>query len=177
MREAVAKKTELGNQAKDYMASGKLVPDQIVIDLITERLNEPDADNGYILDGFPRTLQQAKILMEVEVVDVVLDIEVDFDILLLRLTGRRSCGNCGAVFHIKYNPPNNENKCDICGAELYQRADDKEEVIKNRLNTYTNQTKPLIEFYSHNNILKKIPGNGEIQDIFNTIVKILDGME
>jgi adenylate kinase len=177
LREAVAKQTLLGNQAKGYMESGKLVPDQIVIDLIKERLDKPDAAKGYILDGFPRTLQQAEILMEVEEVDVVLDLEVDFDILLERLTGRRSCGSCGAVYHIKYTTPKNEGKCDKCGAELYQRADDKEEVIKNRLETYTNQTKPLIEFYNQKNKLKTIHGDGEIQEIFNAIVVVLDSIE
>jgi adenylate kinase len=177
LREAVAKQTLLGNQAKGYMESGKLVPDQIVIDLIKERLDKPDAAKGYILDGFPRTLQQAEILMEVEEVDVVLDLEVDFDILLERLTGRRSCSSCGAVYHIKYTTPKNEGKCDKCGAELYQRADDKEEVIKNRLETYTNQTKPLIEFYNQKNKLKTIHGDGEIQEIFNAIVVVLDSIE
>jgi adenylate kinase len=155
------------------MSQGKLVPDQVVIDLILERLNDPDARSGYILDGFPRTVQQAEKLAIDEEVDVVLNIDVDFDLLLERLTGRRSCKNCGTVFHIKYNPPKVENTCDNCGSILYQRPDDREEVIRNRLETYDKQTRPLIDFYSKREKLVNIPGSGAIEEIFNNIVSVL----
>ncbi len=174
LRDSVAKETTLGVQAKEYMDKGELVPDQLVIDMIKERLTQSDALNGYILDGFPRTLQQAEKMIEVEDVDVVLNIDVDFNLLLERLTGRRSCSRCGEVFHIKYNPPTTENICDKCGAQLTQRADDKEEVIRNRLETYNNQTKPLIQFYKQRNILKNIRGSGTIEEIFENIVSALE---
>ena len=177
LRDAVAKQTELGDKAKEYMSQGELVPDQIVIDMIRERLTDQDAAGGYILDGFPRTLGQAEKLTEVEDVDVVLNIDVTFDILIDRLTGRRSCGNCGAVYHITNNPPKSENKCDRCSSELIQRSDDHEEVIRNRLETYENQTKPLIQFYENQNKLKNIPGNDDINSIFRSIVIVLDNLK
>lgn len=173
----MARQTELGNKAKEYMSHGKLVPDQIVIDMIQERLSDQDAAGGYILDGFPRTLDQAEKLTEVEDVDVVLNIDVTFDILIGRLTGRRSCGKCGAVFHITNNPPKNANVCDRCGSELILRSDDREEVIRNRLETYDNQTKPLIQFYKNQNKLKNIPGNDDINSIFGSIVIVLDNLK
>jgi adenylate kinase len=176
LREAVANETELGKSAKVYMTKGELVPDQIVIDLILERLTRPDAETGYILDGFPRTLPQAEKLSASEDVDVVINIEVSFDLLVERLTGRRSCPKCGSVYHIRYNPPKSEGTCDKCGSPLIQRADDKEEVIKNRLETYNRQTKPLIDFYRTQNKLKNIPGSGLIEDIFKDIVLTLDNM-
>jgi adenylate kinase len=158
------------------MTQGKLVPDQIVIDLILERLNQPDAQAGYILDGFPRTLQQAEKLSASEDVDVVLNINVSFDLLVERLTGRRSCPECGSVYHIRYNPPKSDDTCDKCGSELIQRSDDKEDVIRNRLETYTRQTKPLIDFYRNRNILIDIPGSGKIDGIFEIIVQRLDNL-
>ena len=173
----MAKQTELGDKAKEYMSQGELVPDQIVNDMIRERLTDQDAAGGYILDGFPRTLGQAEKLTEVEDVDVVLNIDVTFDILIDRLTGRRSCGNCGAVYHITNNPPKSENKCDRCSSELIQRSDDHEEVIRNRLETYENQTKPLIQFYENQNKLKNIPGNDDINSIFRSIVIVLDNLK
>ncbi len=177
LRETVAKETHLGKEAKEFMNRGELVPDQLVVDLIKERLTEPDSENGYILDGFPRTVQQAKKLAEVEDVDIVLNIDVNFDLLLDRLTGRRSCGKCGAVFHIKNNPPKIEDVCDKCGSLLTSRTDDREEVIRNRLETYNNQTKPLIQFYEQRNKLNNITGSGSIEDIFNEIVSVVDGKQ
>jgi adenylate kinase len=156
------------------MTQGKLVPDQIVIDLILERLNLPDAQSGYILDGFPRTLEQAERLGDEEDVDLVLNIDVPFDLLIERLTGRRSCPKCGSVFHIKYNPPKLDEICDKCSSKLIQRTDDKEEVIRNRLETYNQQTKPLINFYKQKNKLKDIPGSGKIDDVFQNISVILN---
>jgi adenylate kinase len=177
LRAAVVKQTELGKQAKVYMTRGELVPDQIVIDMIAERLSDQDAKNGYVLDGFPRTVQQAKKLGQIQTIDMVLNIDVDFALLLERLTGRRSCGECGEVYHIKYNPPLTPGICDKCGAKLYQRTDDKKEVIENRLVTYNNQTKPLVEFYGKNKLLKNVPGAGTIEDIFKSIKDILDKLE
>ncbi len=173
LREAVLKQTYLGKIANEYMGTGKLVPDQVVIKLILDRIARPDTKCGYILDGFPRTVQQAEQLAENEDVDVVLNIDVDFAILLERLTGRRSCPSCGAVFHIKYNPPQLADKCDTCQTRLIHRVDDTEMVIRNRLETYNNQTKPLIEFYHNKNILKTVPGAGVINEIFQNITKIL----
>ena len=174
LREAVLKQTYLGKIANEYMSTGKLVPDQVVIRLILERIRGSDARNGYILDGFPRTIQQAEQLADEEDIDVVLNIDVSFDILLERLTGRRSCPNCGEVYHIKYNPPKENNQCNKCNTKLVHRKDDREEVIRERLETYNTQTKPLIKFYSVKNLLKHIPGMGGIEEIFKDIVKELD---
>lgn len=174
LREAVSKETELGKQAKEFMNKGELVPDQIVIDMISERLQKSDAANGYILDGFPRTVQQAEKLVEIEEIDVVLNIDVDFAVLLERLTGRRSCGKCGEVYHIKYNPPKSEGICNRCGSKLIQRKDDREDVIRNRLETYNKQTKPLINFYEQRNKIKNITGSGGIEKIFDSIISTLE---
>lgn len=176
LREAVTKETPLGKAAKVFMDRGELVTDQIVIDLIQERLDSADAGNGFILDGFPRTVQQAEKLAELERIDLVLNLDVNFNELLERLTGRRSCGKCGAVYHIKYNQPKNENSCDKCGSLLYQRADDREDVIRNRLETYNKQTKPLIQYYDERKILRNIPGSGGIEKIFGIIIGILDNI-
>jgi adenylate kinase len=173
LREAVAKQTYLGKTANEYMSTGRLVPDQVVIRLILERIKNSDAKRGYILDGFPRTIQQAEGLAESEDMDIVLNIDVEFNLLLERLTGRRSCNNCGSVFHIKYNPPKTESICDKCGSNLYQRSDDRKEVIENRLKTYNEQTKPLIDFYNEKGKLKDVPGSGSIEDIFEHIANLL----
>jgi adenylate kinase len=176
LRDAVEKGTYLGKLAHEYMTSGQLVPDHIVIELINKRLAKPDTKQGYILDGFPRSIQQAKKLKKDKNLDIdlVLNIDVKFSFLLERLTGRRSCVNCGAVFHIKYNPPITENICDNCSSMLFQRKDDQEEVIKKRLETYKQETKPLIEFYQQRNKLKNVPGSGTINEIFKSIVTKLD---
>ena len=177
LRAAVSKQTELGKQAKDYMARGELVPDQIVVDMIAERLKNPDAKNCYVLDGFPRTVQQAEKLGQIQVIDVVLNIDIDFVLLLERLTGRRSCGGCGEVYHIQNNPPLTPGICDKCGAKLFQRKDDKKEIIENRLITYNNQTKPLVEFYRKNKLLKNVPGAGTIEETFQAIKDILNKLK
>jgi adenylate kinase len=173
LREAVLKQTYLGKTANEYMSAGRLVPDQVVIRLILERIKNSDAVNGYILDGFPRTIQQAEGLTESEDVDLVLNIDVKFNLLMERLTGRRSCNNCGAVYHIRYNPPKTESICDKCGSLLYQRSDDKENVIRNRLETYNKETKPLIDFYKDRGNLKDIPGSGSIEEIFQSMKSVL----
>ena len=180
LREAVAKGTELGKKAKEYMEKGQLVPDEVVIGLIEERLKESDCEKGFILDGFPRTVAQAEALEKVlenmgRKIDHVIDIEVPEEELLKRLTGRRTCKKCGAMYHIVFNPPKQEGICDKCGGELYQRADDNEETVKSRLEVYHNQTAPLIDFYSQKGLLRQVNGTGSIQDIFAEIVKIVEG--
>jgi len=167
LRKAVKEKTGLGLKAKEYMDNGKLVPDKLVIELMKEKLS----DNA-LLDGFPRTINQALALKNFFDVNVVLNIDVDFRILVKRLTGRRSCA-CGAVYHIEYNPPEKENVCNKCGSKLYQRDDDREDVVIKRLETYKKETAPLTEYYSEKNKLKTVDGNGSIDETFRKICEIL----
>jgi len=167
LRKAAAEKTEIGLKAKEYMDNGKLVPDKLVIELMKEKLS----DNA-LLDGFPRTINQALALKNFFDVNVVLNIDVDFRILVKRLTGRRSCA-CGAVYHIEYNPPEKENVCNKCGSKLYQRDDDREDVVIKRLETYKKETAPLTKYYSEKNKLKTVDGNGSIDETFMKICEIL----
>jgi len=173
LRKAVREGTEIGKMAKSYMDQGKLVPDDVIIEIMKARLNEPDCSKGYILDGFPRTLKQAEKLESIAQIDVVINIEVSTESLLERLTGRRSCPKCGAVYHIKFNPPPEDGKCK-CGGELYQRDDDREETVRKRLETYRTQTEPLIEYYSSKNLLKSVDGNKTPTEVFQEIKQILD---
>ena len=181
LRAAVAAGSELGKQAKSAMDAGALVSDEIVIGLIRERLTHEDAQNGYILDGFPRNIAQAEALdnmlaeLEQPLQGVVL-LDVPFTELMQRLTGRRTCKDCGAIFNVYLSPPKQENVCNNCGGELYQRQDDNELTIENRLKVYEEQTAPLIGFYQRQNKLHSINGTGDIHaitnavgDIFNTI--------
>lgn len=180
LREAVAKGTKLGQEAKAYMEEGKLVPDKLIVDIIKERLVKPDCGKGFILDGFPRTQAQAEALRitlaEMGIsLSAVLNIKVDEPTLVRRLSGRRTCRDCQTPWHIDFFPPKIPDKCDKCGGELYQRKDDKEEVIKNRLKVYLNQTEPLIEYYGNlGGVLKDIDGKGEIKEIFDRIVGVLE---
>lgn len=180
LRAAVKEGTEMGKKAKEYMDAGKLVPDEVVIGIIEDRLKQPDAQKGFILDGFPRTVPQAEALDQTlakmgSKIDHVLSIEVDEEELVTRLTGRRTCKNaaCGQMYHIKFNPPKKEGVCDKCGSELYQRDDDNETTVRSRLKTYNEATKPLIDYYQKKGLLKTIKGVGSIEDIFNQIVSIL----
>lgn len=165
LREAISAGTELGLKAKSYIDGGALVPDGVVIDIIRERLTKDDCKNGFILDGFPRTVAQAQALDEMGIeMDGVIDIEVADDAIVARLSGRRLCGKCGASYHIEYKPTALEGVCDKCGAGLVIRADDKPEVIISRLAVYHEQTEPLKDFYAAKGVLKIVVGQEKIED-------------
>ena len=177
-REHLSKGTELGKKAKEYMEKGQLVPDEIVLSMVEERLKQADCERGFILDGFPRTVAQAEALDEMlakwgKKIDYAIAIEVPDEVLVERLTGRRTCKKCGMMYHIKFKPPKEENKCDVCGGELYQRPDDNEETVRNRLKVYYESTAPLIEYYEKKGVLHRIDGQGSIEEIFERIVKVL----
>jgi adenylate kinase len=178
LRAALKERTPLGLKAKEYMDKGLLVPDEVVIDIIKERLKEGDCKNGYILDGFPRTVAQAQALDKVladmnSALDHVISIEVDKGELVKRLTGRRPCRSCGRGYHVIFDPPVNKDLCDKCQGELYQRDDDNEDTVRNRLEVYDSQTFPLIEYYKEKGLIRSIEGQGIIQQIFDRIVKVL----
>jgi len=178
LRKAVGDKTELGIRAKHYMDSGALVPDELVIMITEERLKAEDCRNGFILDGFPRTVPQAEALDEVlnkmnKKIDNALNIEVKEDDIIRRMSGRRICKGCGASYHIIFNPPNEENICDLCGGELYQRDDDREETVRNRLKVYKDQTEPLTNYYREMGVLSSIDGGRKIEEISQLIEEIL----
>ncbi|RUM88437.1 MAG: adenylate kinase [Thermodesulfatator sp.] len=177
-REHLSKGTELGKKAKEYMEKGQLVPDEIVLSMVEERLKQPDCEKGFILDGFPRTVPQAEALDEMlakwgKKIDYAIAIEVPDEELVKRLTGRRTCKNCGMMYHIIFKPPKVEGKCDACGGELYQRPDDNEETVRNRLKVYHESTAPLIDYYEKKGVLHRVDGMGSIDEIFERIVKIL----
>ena len=179
LRKAVKEGTPLGKKAKVFMDQGKLVPDEVVIGIIDERLREPDCNPGFILDGFPRTTSQAEALHPIlskmgKSIDHVINIEVDTEELVQRLTGRRTCKNCGAMFHILFHPPRLEGKCDRCEGPLYQREDDKEETIRTRLDEYQRQTAPLIKYYQLKNFLRSVRGVGGEKEIFERIVRLVN---
>ncbi|MEE8402832.1 MAG: adenylate kinase [Candidatus Hydrothermarchaeaceae archaeon] len=173
LRAAVADGTDLGKQANEYMTAGKLVPDEVVIGLIEERLKDDDCKSGFILDGFPRTMAQADKLRETTDIDAVVNIDVDTSILVARLTGRRTCKDCNAVFHMVFNPSKEEGVCDACGGELYQRADDNEETVSSRVDTYNENTAPLIDYYKDSGKLQNVTGEGAIDEIFQNILNVL----
>lgn len=171
-------KTELGKKAQEFMDKGELVPDSIIIEMIREELSKPDYEKGFLLDGFPRTIAQAKALDALLEflnlrLDTVLVLDVPTEELLLRLTSRRTCRVCGKTYHLVYNPPTIEGKCDACGGELFQRTDDNEQTVSNRLAVYENQTKPLIDFYNNKGLVHKIDGRGKIEDIYKRIKLVL----
>ncbi len=178
LREAVKNQTQLGLEAKKFMDSGQLVPDEVVIGLVKERLGRDDCAQGFMLDGFPRTVPQAEELDKVlagmnKNLDHVISIEVPNEELMGRLTGRRTCKQCGAGFHVIFDPPKQEGVCDKCGGELYQRDDDNEATVSNRLKVYESQTKPLIDYYSAKGLLRPIDGVGAIDEIFGRIKALL----
>ena len=178
LRAALKEGTPLGLEAKKYMDAGGLVPDSVVIGLVKERIQKPDAKDGYMLDGFPRTAAQAQELDKIlaamsQKIDHVISVEVPNSELLGRLTGRRTCRACGAGFHVMFDPPKKEGVCDKCGGELYQRSDDNEATVKSRLETYEAQTKPLIDYYEKQGKLRHIDGVGKMDDILQRIQKVL----
>jgi len=179
LRAAVKDGTPLGMKAKGFMDRGQLVPDEIVIGTIEERLKAKDCDPGFILDGFPRTIPQAEALQSIltkigKRIDHVINIEVPSEELVRRLAGRRTCKNCGAMFHLLFQSPKKQGICDRCGGLLYQRADDNEETIRTRLKEYENQTAPLIQYYRGKKNLRSIQGMGGPDQIFDQIVHLLD---
>ena len=166
--------TPLGIKAKGYMDQGLLVPDELVVDLVTDRLLEEDCQEGFMLDGFPRTVLQAESLEEElirldQTLNVVININVDVELLFKRLTGRRICKSCGATYHVYFNPTKSEGLCDKWGGELYQRDDDQEATVRKRLEVYQEQTQPLIDYYKNKGTLVDIDGVGEIDDVFSRI--------
>ena len=170
--------TELGQKAKTYMDKGELVPDELVVDLIMDRFKEADCANGYVLDGFPRTIPQAEALDRAlsangESVDYAINVEVPDDNIINRMSGRRACVGCGATYHIQFNPTKVEGVCDACGEKLILRDDDKPETVKNRLSVYHEQTQPLIEYYTGKGVLNEVDGTKDMEDVFDAIVKIL----
>lgn len=175
LRAAVAAGTELGKRAKSLMEAGQLVPDEIVLGMIRERLGDASTKKGFILDGFPRNLAQARALDKLlaeqkQPLDAAIHIHVEPEEIVKRITGRRTCGQCGAIYNIYFSPPAQPGICGKCGAkDLQQRVDDTEETVRNRLKVYTEQTAPLIEFYKKQDLLRTVPGKGDINDIFNKV--------
>ena len=170
--------TELGKEAKGYMDRGELVPDSLVVDLVIDRIHQDDAKDGYVLDGFPRTIPQAEALDAAlaetgEAVDFAINVDVPDENIVTRMSGRRACLKCGATYHIKYNAPKTEGVCDACGSELVQREDDKPETVLNRLSVYHKETQPLIDYYTEKGNIKNIDGTKDLGDVFNDITAIL----
>lgn len=171
--------TELGKKAKVYMDQGLLVPDELVVDLVVDRFKEPDCEKGYVLDGFPRTIPQAKALDEAlskndDAVEFAIDIDVSDAEIISRMSGRRACVNCGATYHIATVPPKKEGVCDTCGADLILRDDDKPETVEKRLKVYHEQTQPLIDYYQGKGILKSVDGTIGLENVFNEIIRIVE---
>ena len=178
LREAIKNGTETGLKAKSFMDAGKLVPDDVIIGIVRERVAQPDCANGYILDGVPRTIPQAEALEAAGIhFDSVVSIEIADSVIEARLTGRRVCGSCGASFHITANPPKKEGVCDLCGGELVIRKDDAPETVKNRLRVYHAETEALKEFYGKLGILKLVNGNQPIEKASGDILKALGAAE
>ncbi len=178
----ISQKTPLGLKAKEYMDKGLLVPDHLTIDLVKHRLEEEDAKEGYLLDGFPRTVHQAKVLCDLldemgESLDAALLMDVPSEILRKRIPGRRVCSNCGATYHAEFNPPQKEGICDACQHELIQRRDDREEAVEERLRVYEEHTLPLLSFFKERNLLKIIDGTQQIEEVFDSIQRALNELE
>ncbi len=170
--------TELGKKAKTYMDQGLLVPDELVVDLVVDRVKQDDCSNGYVLDGFPRTIPQAEALDKAlaamgEAMDYAINVEVPDENIVRRMSGRRACVDCGATYHIVYAPTKEENICDNCHGELILRDDDKPETVQKRLNVYHEQTQPLIDYYTGQGVLKTVDGTKNLDEVFGDIVKIL----
>jgi adenylate kinase len=172
--------TELGKKAKAFMDAGKLVPDELTVELLLDRVKADDCAKGYILDGFPRTIPQAEVLTDTlaktgEKIDYAINVDVPDSNIVKRMSGRRSCPKCGASYHIEFIPPKKEGVCDNCGSDLIQRADDNPETVQNRLTVYHEQTQPLIDFYEKKGALRTVDGTKEMKEVFQEITKILEG--
>ena len=171
--------TDLGKEAKEYMDKGQLVPDELTVEILLDRVAADDCKNGYVLDGFPRTIPQADVLDKEltklgDKVDFAINVDVPDENIVRRMSGRRACLKCGATYHIEHIPPKKEGICDKCGSELVQRDDDKPETVQNRLSVYHEQTQPLIDYYNKKNILKSVDGTKDMQEVFSDIVNILN---
>jgi adenylate kinase len=171
--------TELGKKAKEFIDKGQLVPDELTVELLLDRVANDDCKNGYVLDGFPRTIPQADVLDSEltklgDKVDYAINVDVPDENIVRRMSGRRACLKCGATYHIEHIPPKTEGICDKCGSELVQREDDKPETVQNRLSVYHEQTQPLIEYYDKKNILKTVNGTKDMQEVFSDIIGILN---
>ena len=170
--------TELGKRAKEYMDKGELVPDDITIGMLLDRIHKADCKDGFVLDGFPRTIPQAKSLTEAlsklnESIDYAINIDVPDESIITRMSGRRACLSCGSTYHIKYSAPKKENICDNCGSELVIRDDDKPETVKKRLDVYHKQTQPLIDYYDSEKILASVDGTKDMEEVFLDIIAVL----
>ena len=180
LRAAISDGTDLGNKAKEYMDKGELVPDQVVIGIVKETLNKPDTNNGFLLDGFPRTVPQAEALDEAlkelgKELDAVVNIEVSDEEIMARLTGRRVCTKCSEVYHMVFDPPKKEGFCDICESPIEQRFDDTVETVKKRINVYKEQTEPLINYYEKEGILRVVNGEQTPKAVFDDIKSAIQG--
>jgi len=181
-RDAVRKGTELGKRAQEYMNAGKLVPDEVTIGIVKERLSQPDCDRGFLLDGFPRTVVQAEALDGImdslsKKIELVLNIAVPDEIIIERIVGRRSCKKCNTVYHVKFNPPKVEGICDKCGEPLFQRADDQEETAVQRLKVYAEQTNPVLDFYAQKGVVVNIDGNRSRSVVWEDVKKALESYD
>ncbi|MCE5257289.1 MAG: adenylate kinase [Spirochaetaceae bacterium] len=172
-RAAIKNETSLGKKVKDILANGLLVPDELTIGLVKDRLLQPDAADGWILDGFPRTIPQAEALQEINPAELVLNLEVDDGLILQRLMGRRICRNCGKIYHMVTMPPKRDGICDACGGELYTRSDDQEDSIKTRLAAYREQTEPLVQWYGDRNLLIPLRGKGTPDSVYAAFEEVL----
>ena len=171
--------TPLGAKAKEYMDKGLLVPDELVCDLVVDRIKQDDCKDGYILDGFPRTIPQAEALTDAlskinDKIEYAINVEVPDENIVNRMGGRRACVGCGATYHIKYNPPKVEDVCDKCGEKLILRDDDKPETVQKRLDVYHEQTQPLIEYYTGQGVIAEVDGTVDMNEVFDNIVKLLE---
>ena len=178
-RKAIKDETDLGKEAKSYMDRGELVPDEVTVGIVKERISEDDAKKGFLLDGFPRTIDQAEALNDImselgRNIDAVINIEVPEEELMNRLTGRRICEKCGTTYHLVFNPPKVDGICDIDGGKLYQRKDDNPETVSNRLSVNVKQSKPILEYYDEKGVLKNIDGAKDIDEVTNDVIDILD---
>ena len=178
-RKAIKDETDLGKEAKSYMDRGELVPDEVTVGIVKERISEDDAKKGFLLDGFPRTIEQAEALNNImseldRNIDAVINIEVPEEELMNRLTGRRICEKCGTTYHLVFNPPKVDGICDIDGGKLYQREDDNPETVSNRLSVNVKQSKPILEYYNNTGVLKNIDGSKDIDEVTKDVIDILD---